>query len=410
MVDKEGETVNLLVPEHRKGNSAPEYHSEITESTSEANPHNFICTSCCISFRKRDHYDRHRFAHTGVREYCCTEPGCQKEYTNRTHLNRHIRSNHTSKVSSSQNVYRCKHHTCSKSFSNIHNMRRHYEIKHVLGKSWTCSECGENFWRKLQLKQHFFKHTGEYPHKCDICGKGFMNLKTLHSHRRTHALHKCETCTSEFTHWKDLVAHRKLQHATFYHCDVCQRKFPSKKNLKAHHKFHQKKPEDDVQDVFQCPHEGCPKFYDYERNLIAHIRSKHEGSRRYVCTVPECGRYLSTQQKLDQHSKMHESAARTVPRMKQPGKVPAKRKDSGIPKRSTASKLSNVQLEPQVERILIEQSPERRPKLEFECSFSMDSASESEAETLLKVGALVDGQLVHIEEQIKLLREQTGKG
>ncbi|XP_053681607.1 transcription factor IIIA [Sabethes cyaneus] len=365
----------------------------------------FRCEDCATVFRKRDHFDRHRFTHTGVREYRCPEPDCSKEYTNRTHLNRHIRTNHTKKQAEPGNAIRCKQTGCAKMFSTELGMRRHYELKHILGKSWSCPECGDRFWRKLQLKQHSFKHTGQYPHRCELCESGFMSLKALRNHRATHALHKCESCSAEFTRWTDLVAHRKLQHVTVYRCDICQGRFPTKRNLKTHIRVHCESEE-----VFQCPHEGCPKFYEYERNLIAHVRSKHEGSRKFVCSVPECGRALSTKQKLDQHRRMHESAARSVPRMKVPnGSTSAKRKDSGQPKRSSAARLANVQLEPHAERILIQQSPDRRPPVEFECSASLESASESEAETSAKVEGILQGQLAKIQEQIRLLQEQNDK-
>ncbi|XP_065076330.1 transcription factor IIIA-like [Ochlerotatus camptorhynchus] len=387
-------------------------HSTVDDEAKGSTPKQpFICTECGLTFRKQDDFDRHRFAHTGVREYRCPEPDCAKEYTNRAHLNRHIRSNHTSKPpEATPNVIRCKHTSCVKTFSTDQSMRRHYDLKHVLGKSWTCQECGERFWRKLQLKHHSFRHTGQYPHQCDHCDKGFMNLKSLRNHRTTHAIHKCDSCTAEFTRWTDLVAHRKLQHATIYQCDICQSKFRSKKNLKAHIQVHQKYKEGDEQEVFQCPYEGCPKFYDYERNLIAHVRAKHEGARKFVCPVADCGRALSTQQKLDQHYRMHESAARSVPRMKVPTKPTARRKDAGVPKRSTASRLANVRLAPDVERILIEQSPDRRPLLELEASFSLDSASESEVESSGRVGAVLEGQLAQIKDQIRKLQEHTSQG
>lgn len=195
-----------------------------------------------------------------------------------------------------------------------------------------------------------------------------------------------------------------------YQCDICQSKFRSKKNLKAHIQVHQKTAEGDEKQVFQCPYEGCPKFYDYERNLIAHVRSKHEGARKFVCPVADCGRALSTQQKLDQHCRMHESAARSVPRMKAPTKPTARRKDAGVPKRSTASRLANVKLAPDVERILIERSPVRRKTLELEASFSLDSASESEVESSGRVGAVLEGQLAQIKDQIRMLQERASQG
>lgn len=397
--------------EEFRGFEAQSAGADLPEAAVEPGPANalkatttFFCDQCQQTFRKRDHFDRHRFGHTGVKEYRCPEADCGKEYTNRTHLNRHIRANHGERQVQPVNVFRCKHATCGKTFGTEQSMRRHYELKHVLGKSWSCGECGERFWRKLQLKQHSVKHTGQYPHRCDLCEKGFINLKSLRNHRTTHALHRCDSCPAEFSRWTDLVAHRKLQHATLYQCEVCQSKFPSKKNLKAHAKVHEKRQDGDDQEVFQCPWDGCPKFYDYERNLMAHIRSKHEGTHKFVCPVEGCNRSLATRQKLDHHRRMHESAARSVPRIKAP--PAARRKDCGIPKRSTACRLARVRLEPQLERVLIEESPERRTvELELECPSVVESASESEVEGQAKVGAILAGQMAKIQEQIRKLQE-----
>lgn len=70
--------------------------------------------------------------------------------------------------------------------------------------------------------------------------------------------------------------------------------------------------------VYECPHAGCPRFYEHERNLYAHVRAKHENQKRaeHVCPVPECGRVLATKQKLDQHRKLHLRASNTAGRRK----------------------------------------------------------------------------------------------
>lgn len=96
--------------------------------------------------------------------------------------------------------------------------------------------------------------------------------------------------------------------------------------------------------------------------------------------------------------------------MKVPGKPAARRKDAGQQKRSTASRLANVRLEPEVERILIDQSPDRRPAIELEGSFSMDSASESEVEPSATVGAVLQSQLARIQDEIRRMQEQSNQG
>ncbi|XP_055585782.1 zinc finger protein 135-like [Uranotaenia lowii] len=380
----------------------------LAKQKSEGVPSGFTCEHCGTSFRKRDHFDRHNYTHTGVKEYRCTELGCGKEYTNRTHLNRHIRTNHAKKPIPDADRFTCEHPTCRKSFATYQSMKRHYDIKHVLGKSWSCAECGEKFWRKLQLKQHVVRHTGQYPHRCNICDKGFINAISLRNHRYTHALHKCADCLKEFVRWTDLVAHRRLHHVSFHHCSDCERKFPSKRLLHEHQRMHQRKRDEELE-VFQCTYENCPKFYEHERNLLAHIKAKHEGAPKYVCTEPKCGKALASSQKLEQHQKLHESAARSVARMKAPStsKAPARRKDAGKPKRSTACRLAKIQLDPSAEKILIEKSPEHRPSIELDVSSSaLDSASESEAESKVKLGAIVSNQLEAIRKRIRLLQKQ----
>jgi general transcription factor IIIA len=132
------------------------------------------------------------------------------------------------------------------------------------------------------------------------------------------------------------MKHRKLVHAARFECDFCHKKFFSKHNLKYHFQIH--KPKDD-RVVYQCTFQNCPKFYFENRNLQAHIRSKHEG-RKFTCEVVGCGRALSTKQKLEQHMKLHRSSERAI---KKPRKPQAKRKDAGQ-KRLEIEKILNVNL------------------------------------------------------------------
>ena len=40
--------------------------------------------------------------------------------------------------------------------------------------------------KKYDLKVHVMKHTGENPHKCEVCSKGFRSERHLVDHARTH--------------------------------------------------------------------------------------------------------------------------------------------------------------------------------------------------------------------------------
>lgn len=270
---------------------------------------------------------------------------CVKIYSNYSHLKRHLKTSHEKKPDS----VKCKEPSCKQMFTNVSNMNRHFKITHVIVKRYECSECHEKFKRKLQLKQHVFKHTGEYPYKCDECGRGFVNLKHKLKHQTVHndleRLHSCTECSLKFQKWSEFIAHRKIAHADRFECDLCHKKFFSKHNLKHHFKIHLPK---DEQIVYQCPYENCPKFYSENRNLQAHIRSKHEG-RNFVCDIDGCNRSLSSKQKLEHHMKLHRSCPEKFKLKRPTAKKPTKKR-----KELEIEKFLNIELPRKVKRVLKE--------------------------------------------------------
>ncbi|XP_049286887.1 zinc finger protein 726-like [Anopheles funestus] len=235
------------------------------------------CDTCTKTFRRRDDYDRHQFLHAGVYTYPCQEKNCCKTFTNRSHLLRHMQTKHLERSSaSSPKVWNCEHPNCTMQFARKHAMKRHYNVKHTLGKQYVCDLCSERFWRKLQLKQHMIHHTGQYPHKCEPCGQGFINLKSMRDHRCQRNSYKCTNCSIMFVRWLELVTHQRLEHAKQFRCEECNKLLRTKRNLKAHAQVHLA---EDVQEVYECPYAGCTRFYTYKRNLNIHVRSKHRSTK-----------------------------------------------------------------------------------------------------------------------------------
>ena len=52
-------------------------------------------------------------------------------------------------------------------------------------RSFVCTYCGKNFGSKSGMASHEANHhTGQFRHKCHLCGKGFFNKHNLTVHLR----------------------------------------------------------------------------------------------------------------------------------------------------------------------------------------------------------------------------------
>ncbi|CAO1335415.1 unnamed protein product [Diamesa serratosioi] len=312
----------------------------------------YKCNFCNEIFRKIDQKSRHEFKHTGKKLFSCDVQGCDKKYTNLSHLKRHHKTAHKTTTDIIESI-KCKDPNCSKYFINAINMRRHYKELHLIPKFYQCLNCPEQFKRKAQLKRHLFVHTGSYPHTCTICNKGFVNLKLFQRHKTTHVAEKqlrsCPDCSEKFTTWSALVNHRRKVHTVRFECEICKKKFGYKNNLKLHLKLHSTDMED--LKVFQCHYENCPKFYLQERNLTFHIKSKHEG-KKFYCDY--CDSQQPTKQKILQHMKMHLVVQNKVIEEKKPERKPRNpRKDIGTKKRPAVALFLGLKLDSCTQKMLL---------------------------------------------------------
>lgn len=165
--------------------------------------------------------------------YRCQWDGCHHEgkFTSQE-LNEHVESEH---VPRRQSHYTCNWYNCNKHFTQRQKLLRHIKV-HTGYKPYCCKICNRKFANQETLIQHNRTHSGEKPYKCHVCGKCFGGSSSLKIHIRTHTGEKpleCPICGKRFNESSNLNKHMKTHSKDFY-CPHCGKQFATWKTLKAH--------------------------------------------------------------------------------------------------------------------------------------------------------------------------------
>ena len=120
--------------------------------------------NCSLQFMRKDQLHSHEYTHSMCKQFVCTAPNCNKSYQNNSHLQRHLRTAHSSE--SSDVKFPCSE--CDRLYKSKQKMNEHYRKVHVektdiKSFSFKCDKCPEVFRRKAQCRMHLFTHTGDYP-------------------------------------------------------------------------------------------------------------------------------------------------------------------------------------------------------------------------------------------------------
>lgn len=75
------------------------------------------------------------------------------------------------------------------------------------------------------MVNHVRKHTGETPHRCDICKKSFTRKEHFMNHVMWHTgetPHQCQVCGKKYTRKEHLANHmRSHTNDTPFRCEIC---------------------------------------------------------------------------------------------------------------------------------------------------------------------------------------------
>ena len=185
---------------------------------------------------------------------------------------------------------------------------RHVKTKHDMGgtkEKFQCSYCPKTFRDGTHKKIHEIrKHTKNYEHHCEVCGKGFAERNVLEVHlaeehnntseKNTKYVRKpviCPHCGSSFATKGSLQSHIKNIHEGFkFQCPYCDYSNGRKANLDMHIKIKHEGI------TLPCPH--CNYKATRESNLKVHIKTVHEGLR-FNC--PHCDFQVTRKDYLEKH-------------------------------------------------------------------------------------------------------------
>lgn len=126
-----------------------------------------MCTECGRGFPLKRHLVTHSKFHAGERPFVCQE--CGESFAQKDHLVSCLL------VLSFIFLFRNSPLYPRLIFQVMHS-RFHGSLN-----PFVCADCGAAFPRKFQLVNHGRMH-GRVPHSCPICGKEFLQKRTLVAH------------------------------------------------------------------------------------------------------------------------------------------------------------------------------------------------------------------------------------
>ncbi|CRG90381.1 Transcription factor IIIA [Talaromyces islandicus] len=303
-------------------NATPGTPLSVTSSKypSELKTHLCPFDGCTKAFNRPARLQEHIRSHNNERVFKCTHGDCDKTFLRASHLNHHIKSAHTT-----VRDYVCDRPGCGKTFVTGTRLRRHLAA-HDGSDKFRCTEyppCNETFRKHSTLNRHILlAHLNQKPFPCQHvdsatgqeCQQAFESAAHLRSHEnRVHPKNRftCTECASAsnasfeasgnnnisassyFSSYAELQAHIKSAHPP--RCIHCSFVCSTSRELRRHLEMSHGDVSLEERRQFPCTMPGCGRSFTKKGNLTVHIRTVHDGEKRFVCGETD----LSTSKKVE---------------------------------------------------------------------------------------------------------------
>lgn len=313
-----------------------------TRYPSELKTHHCPFESCTKAFNRPARLQEHIRSHNNERLFQCTFEGCDKTFLRASHLTHHVKSAHTG-----VRDYVCDRPSCGKSFVTGSRLRRHLAA-HDGRDKYRCTEyppCEEIFRKHSTLQKHIATvHLKEKPFPClhvdpdtgHKCQMGFDTAGHLRAHEsrvHTEKRFSCAECSQRLQeessnmdaagnspdHSVTFPTYALLQeHIRTVHppkCPNCPIVCATSRELRRHLEVAHGDVSLEERKLFPCTVEGCGRSFTKKGNLTVHIRTVHEGEKRFACGVTDlsgsnkvtgwdgigCGKRYGSKLALEEH-------------------------------------------------------------------------------------------------------------
>lgn len=168
---------------------------------------------------------------------------------------------------------------CPRRFKTKGAMENHFRL-HLNHKQHKCNICGKVYVQQANLKYHMIAaHENRRPFKCGVCHKTFSqpgNLQTHLSIHQTFRAYACSECKQSFTQLGNLKSHCKNKHSSvlYLSCGICLLSFGNAKELVHHIKGCRS------MNTYCC--ELCNNVFCDPNDLNLHMQTMHKGHQEVV--------------------------------------------------------------------------------------------------------------------------------